>query len=181
MYKKVTNPIAMQSQKQLCETMLELLATFPFDDITITLLCQEAHLVRKTFYRNFETKEDVLICMLDYHLLEYINELPSNTQNMSKLMTHFFTFWQEKYGYLKPLQENALFYLLNRLYLHYVEEIHSILTTSSLDVFRGKDSIPVAFYLGGMCNVLGFWIHKECTPTIDQLLPTVLLTSDVTS
>ena len=181
MYKKVTNPIAMQSQKQLCETMLDLLTTLPFDDITITLLCQEAHLVRKTFYRNFETKEDVLICMLDYHLLEYISELAANTQNMRQFITHFFNFWQEKYGYLKTLQEKALFYLLNRLYLHYIEEIHSVLTTSSLDAFYGKDSVPVVFYIGGMCNVLGLWISNECNPIMDQFLPMILPPQAITS
>ena len=174
MYKKVTNPIAMQSQKQICETMLELLTTIPFDDISITLLCQEAHLVRKTFYRNFETKEDVLICMLDYHLLEYINELAANIQDMKQFLTHFFTFWQAKYGYLKTLQENALFYLLNRLYLHYIEEIHSILTVSSLEAFCGKDSYPFVFYIGGMCDVLGLWIRNECDLTLTQLLPVIL-------
>lgn len=92
MYKKVTNPIAVQSQKHICETMLYLLTKLPFDDITITLLCQEAHLVRKTFYRNFETKEDVLICMLDYHLLEYIKELSANISTKEQFLTHFYLF-----------------------------------------------------------------------------------------
>lgn len=170
MYKKVTNPLAMQSQKHICETMLELLTKLPFDDITITLLCQEAHLVRKTFYRNFETKEDVLICMLDYHLLEYIKELSAHISTKEEFLTHFYLFWKEKYGYLKTLQENALFYLLNRLYLHYIEELHSILSTSSLDFFQGKDAYPMVFYLGGLCNILGYWISRECQESLEDLL-----------
>lgn len=174
MYKKVTNPLAMQSQKHICETMLDLLSTMPFDDITITLLCQEAHLVRKTFYRNFETKEDVLICMLDYHLLEYIQELHQNITTMESLCLHFFHFWQTKYSYLKTLQENALFYLLNRLYLHYIEEIHSILSASSLECFHDQDAYSVVFYIGGLCDLLGYWISKECADELEHLLAIIL-------
>lgn len=174
MYKKVTNPIAMQSQKHICETMLKLLSKMPFDDITITLLCQEAHLVRRTFYRNFETKEDVLICMLDYHLLEYIQIFNSNVNSMEQFATHFFHFWQEKYDYLKILQENALFYLLNRLYLHYIEEIHSVLTASSIECFHEKDSYPVVFYIGGLCDLLGYWISRECSDPLPLLLSIIL-------
>lgn len=174
MYKKVTNPIAIQSQKHICETMLVLLQQMPFDDITITQLCQEASLVRKTFYRNFETKEDVLICMLDYHLLEYLQELPEYVWDTTQFLTHFFTFWKGKYDYLKTLQENNLFYLLNRLYLHYLEELSSLLTQSNLEWFSDRNNYPIVFYYGGLCNLMAYWISRECQDSLDQILALVL-------
>ncbi len=170
MYKKVTNPLAMQSQKNICESMLELLKTTSFDDITITMLCQQAHLVRKTFYRNFETKEDVLICMLDYHLLEYLEELPSHTHTLEDLSEHFLTFWQTKIEYLKPLQENALFYLLNRLYLHYLDKLKELLVDSELSLFPKKDCYALVFHFGGLCNLLGLWLHNDCDTSIEELI-----------
>lgn len=170
MYKKVTNPIAIQSQKHICETMLELLGKMPFDDITITLLCQEAHLVRKTFYRNFETKEDVLICMLDYHVLEYIDELKDHLNCTEAYVTHFLNFWYDKYSYLKILQENALFYLLNRLYLHYITNIQNILSESGLKSFQQEDGYAMVLYYGALCNTLGYWISRECSDSIDEVI-----------
>lgn len=169
MYKKVTNPIAMQSQKHICETMLHLLTQMPFDDITITLLCQEAHHVRKTFYRNFETKEDVLICMLDYDLLEYMEELKDHLTSIEDFIEHFLTYWHKKYNYLKVLQENALFYLLNRLYLHYISNLQEIITGSNLSPLEGHDGYSIVLYYGALCNVLAFWFSRECIDSIEAL------------
>lgn len=59
----------MNSQRSinlLIETMIRLMKSKQFSDITITELTREAGLVRNTFYAHFESKEDVL----SYHMYE---------------------------------------------------------------------------------------------------------------
>lgn len=57
---KSKNPIAVRSRDMLRQAMLELMAVKPYADITVTELCRHAQLGRKTFYRNYIDKDEVL-------------------------------------------------------------------------------------------------------------------------
>ena len=65
MYKIQTNSLAIKSQNWIANALLKLMESHPYKDITVTQICEEANLVRKTFYRNFDSKEDILHFILD--------------------------------------------------------------------------------------------------------------------
>lgn len=75
MYTAQKNPAALRSQELICKAMCSLMAELPFDEITVTRICQEAQVGRKTFYRHFQEKEDVVTLMIDYLREEYEKEL----------------------------------------------------------------------------------------------------------
>ena len=74
-YTAQKNPAALRSQELICKAMCALMGALPFAEITVTRICQEAGVGRKTFYRNFERKEDVVELMIDYLREEYEQEL----------------------------------------------------------------------------------------------------------
>ncbi len=65
MYKIQTNSLAIKSQNWIANALLKLMESHPYKDITVTQICHKANLVRKTFYRNFDSKEDILHFILD--------------------------------------------------------------------------------------------------------------------
>ena len=75
MYTVQKNPAAIRSQELICKAVCKLMAQLPFGEITVTRICQEAQVGRKTFYRNFEQKEDVVELMIDRLRAEYEEEL----------------------------------------------------------------------------------------------------------
>lgn len=75
MYTVQKNPAAVRSQELICRAVCALMCELPFDEITVTRICQEAGVGRKTFYRNFERKEDVVELMIDTLREEYEREL----------------------------------------------------------------------------------------------------------
>jgi AcrR family transcriptional regulator len=75
MYTVQKNPAAVRSQELIRKAVCDLMAELPFEEITITRICQEADVGRKTFYRNFEQKEDVVKQMIDRLREEYEEEL----------------------------------------------------------------------------------------------------------
>ena len=60
MYTVQKNPAAVRSQELICQAVRNLMTQLPFGEITVTRICQEANVGRKTFYRNFERKEDAV-------------------------------------------------------------------------------------------------------------------------
>lgn len=44
----------------ITEALLLMMKKKPYNDISVTVLCEKAGVTRMSFYRNFNTKEDVL-------------------------------------------------------------------------------------------------------------------------
>ena len=54
------NPSALRSQQELSQAFLLLMRQYTFQEVTITMICQEARLSRQTFYQMFTSKEDTI-------------------------------------------------------------------------------------------------------------------------
>lgn len=78
----------------------------PFVQITITEICEEAGIGRKTFYRNFEIKEDVIDFKLDLMIEQYKKEI----RNISyeEMLRHHFDFLKRHTGLLTILYCNGM-------------------------------------------------------------------------
>ena len=64
--------LSLQSKKWFAEALKCLMQNKKYSEITIMELSKKAGLDRKTFYRNFETKEDVIRFYLDGTCQDYI-------------------------------------------------------------------------------------------------------------
>ena len=79
MYTNHINPVAQKNQDAFCTALFQLLLKKPLEKISVTELCHTADLDRTTFYRSFESKDDVL----DYYLDRQMT-LPAGVQYPGK-------------------------------------------------------------------------------------------------
>lgn len=79
MYHKQVNKTAVQSQHMIADALFSLMKRKPFQQITVTEICDEAAIGRKTFYRNFDMKEDVVEFRLDILCAQYKEEIMGMT------------------------------------------------------------------------------------------------------
>ncbi len=56
-------------KKRTLDALMELQSVRPFEDVSVVELCKRAYLSRQTFYRHYQSKEEVYLEHLD-HLLE---------------------------------------------------------------------------------------------------------------
>lgn len=75
MYFRNKNKTAIRSQHMISDALFSLMKRKSFQQITVTEICEEAAIGRKTFYRNFELREDVIDFQLDLMFDEYKSEL----------------------------------------------------------------------------------------------------------
>ena len=62
---KTNNPIALQSKESIRKALIKAMQDSPYEEITIKHILIEAGVTRRTFYRNFDNKDDVLNSYLD--------------------------------------------------------------------------------------------------------------------
>ena len=67
--------IAERSKEAIASAMLEVMKIYSYDEITVTQITQEAGLSRKTFYRHFNDKEQVLKYLFDSLYQECVEEI----------------------------------------------------------------------------------------------------------
>lgn len=77
----------------ISDALFNLMKRKPFQQITITEICEEAAIGRKTFYRNFELREDIIDFKLDLLCNDYKNEL--TTLSLENYLYHHFSFIQK--------------------------------------------------------------------------------------
>src|SRR5699024_4773515 len=112
--KKTDNPIAIRSQRLICESFLKIMYQKPYEKITITEVCKDAKLVRETFYRNFSSKEAVIKQIIDakYDELNALNKYNDKYHDMQEISLNYFTYWKEQKDFLNLLIDNHLFSIM---------------------------------------------------------------------
>ena len=89
MYTNHINPVAQKNQDAFCTALFQLLMKKPLEKISVTELCHTADLDRTTFYRSFESKDDVLDYYLDRQMTLLAGQLPAYS-TLEKNLTALF-------------------------------------------------------------------------------------------
>ena len=116
MYKICHTEESSRRQRELETGLLEAMKTLPYEKITLTELCRQLNIPRKSFYRYFPTKEDCLLALID-HTLSDCNDLALKGWNGTgdldqNVQLRFFCFWKENAALLDVIRDNGLRYLL---------------------------------------------------------------------
>lgn len=116
MYKTCHTEESSRRQRELEAGLLAALKKLRYEKITLTELCRQLNIPRKSFYRYFPTKEDCLLALID-HTLADCNEIALKGWNgAGKLdeatQLRFFRFWQEHTDFLDMIRDNGLRSLL---------------------------------------------------------------------
>lgn len=158
--KKTDNPIAIRSQRLICQSFLEIMYEKPYDKITITEVCRNANLVRETFYRNFSSKEAIVKHILDSKFDELIEKIHNLTQpEIEDFFINYFIYWKKEREFLNFLIDNHLFSIMlnGTMELIYLR-IDGIIGSNESD--RTKNYIA-SLYSGAINNLLFSWVKND--------------------
>ena len=88
--------IAEQSKKKIAEAMLKVMNIYDYKEITVTQITQEARISRKTFYRHFRDKDEVLKHLFDSLYQECLSSITeSGIHHYWDVVQCFFDFWEK--------------------------------------------------------------------------------------
>lgn len=99
--------------EHITNALLELLQEKPIVDISISELCDLAEIGRASFYRNFESKEDILRRYINEIFKEWTDELDKKENiPLSELLGLLFAHFEKYKDFYSLLNERNLVYLL---------------------------------------------------------------------
>lgn len=111
-YKLCKTEQSASRQRQLELGLLQAMQERRFEDISVSDLCEQMDIPRKSFYRYFSGKDGALHALIDHTLMEYESftrhYIESNTRSLQGDLEQFFLFWMHQRQLLDALGKNAL-------------------------------------------------------------------------
>lgn len=157
MYRNCTTELSARHQRQVTDALLELMQKMPYEDITVTLLCQTAGLSRRVFYHLFSNKTGALHALVDHKLLDiesYGREIPSDA-------LRFFRYWMDQKTFLDVLNANGYSgLLLERLISRVLTEDYDVLYWLRSNGWIDNSQEVIVFGLSGLMGLVYSWYYS---------------------
>lgn len=99
--------------EHITDALLKLLRDKPIEDISISELCDLAMIGRASFYRNFESREDILRRYINCIFKEWTDAFEKNENTpLSDLLSSMFNHFEKYRDFYSLLNKRKLIYLL---------------------------------------------------------------------
>lgn len=173
------NPIALQSRKWIMESLIELMNEKTFQEITISELVAHADLVRKTFYRNFSSKEEVLEAYLNLKINDFIAGLNQQENITSEIcLRQLFLLCNSNKAFLTGLSKSKMLGFLLDQWNDTIPLLHEMFL-DRLHYFPNQNNATslaytLAFNTGGVWNVVVKWIDCGMKESPEELTGIVM-------
>lgn len=168
------NPQKKQSRQWLVDSLLDIMKTKPYKDITVSELSAHADLARRTFYRHFSTMEEVLDSTLQQlcdEFAAYFVENQPKRGDLHNMIYIYFTFWEQHKEFLLILQKNDMMHLLLKKVLPQARnEIRSALLNGNV-MEENTQYLEYASYFteGGAWNLMVKWLGDGAVLTPEEM------------
>lgn len=172
MYKNCNTEQSALRQQQLEDCLLNNMLIKPYAEISISELCQQSSISRKSFYRYFGNKDDCLCALLDRVLMassQHIVSGHTQPENLEEEFIQILSFWKEQANLLTVLISNDLTdMLLSQMVQYVTQEERSFLKYIGLTDETGSEDY-LLFSLTGFLSVLLNWAHNGFQKSVSQM------------
>ncbi len=177
MYRKCVTEVSARHQKQVEQALLELMGKMPYEDITVTALCQTAGISRRIFYHLFTGKTDALHALLDHTLLDAESYRP----DIADPILRFFLYWKSCRSLLDALRDNRMSgLLLERMIENVLNEGYDLRHWVRANGWEKERDI-IIFHVSGVMGLVYRWYYsdfrespEEMAALLDQIVTTPL-------
>ena len=147
----------------IADALFSLMKRKPFRQISVTEICEEAAIGRKTFYRNFELREDVIDFQLDLMCDEYQEELEKLP--IEQRLFYHFAYIQKNADYFISLYQNGLDQLAYKKF--------SVILPNAMPLWS-EDEVEQeyrsAYIVAGIEAIQRVWISRGCRESVDEVV-----------
>lgn len=162
--KEKKEPSLNRAQQSFIDALLTLMERKPYTEITVSELAELAQYDRRTYYRYFRSRDDIL-CLYYSELLHELAELTNQkgALTLRSFCTAYFEFWSSHKDFLMLLDRHHLLHFLGgmqelMIYQHVGQRVQSDLP-DTLSETAEFSQYSFHFTHGGLWSALVFWVH----------------------
>ena len=169
MYRNQTNKVAIRTQRAVSNALIALIQDFSYEEISVTDICRCAEVVRKTFYNNFQSKDDVVHYIISdiFHEMEAMLDL--RYMSVRQMLLIAFKFVMDNRLALLLFYNRGLLRFAHKSISDYITKDHILtkLDRNSIDVRAYK--YIAAQISAVLISVIETWIENDFAEPIEFL------------
>ena len=109
-----SNKTALYSQQQIAKAFILLLRNTPYPSISVSAICKEARVSRQTFYSLFESRENIILYLLDKNLgFTPGRSCTGRSLTLEELSREYSRYIADRREFLQLLVRNDIIYLMH--------------------------------------------------------------------
>jgi AcrR family transcriptional regulator len=155
-------------KQYITESLLILMKSRPYEKITIAQITEKAGVNRSSYYRHFETKEDIIRFYLMSIMQEYMEKYRKNgNPDFSSYILQMFQTFYEHRDDLLLIHKNGLTYLL-------LDVLNTCFRFDDITSSTRDRQYEAAYHIGGIYNDMRLWMNHKMTETPEEMTTSVL-------
>lgn len=159
------NPKALLSISLITEAFIREMHHKKYEEINVKDLCKEADVSRQTFYNIFRTKEHVLRKCIDNIFDMILNQCADTVDAIESIHIFVKTFYKNR-DFMDLLIRNHLEKILTEEFVFAISRLSESMENSQ----REHLDYQLAFYAGGLTQILIHWMKDEERVSSDELI-----------
>lgn len=162
MYKLCKTEQSARRQQEIEEGLLAMMCKRPYEDISVSDLCAQLGIPRKSFYRYFGSKEDALYGLIDHRLMTYETNYTGSPHFENLAITldinWFFAFWLTQKDLLDALERSNLSGMLVQRSIYHSRNAE-IFAQAPAEYTKADMEIATSFIVCGLMSTVLQWHH----------------------
>jgi len=172
MYKQCQTAQSAARQRQLEQGLLQLMLKKHYDEFSVSDLCQELQIPRKSFYRYFSSKDGALYALIDHTLMDYDVQTTrpefASYQEPMQYMVDVFSYWVNCKPLLDALQKSGLSGLLIQRAMEFSREMDTMPTFMQITDRRLRE-YGTMFTVCGLMTMIVQWHYDGFTKSPEEM------------
>ena len=172
MYKLCKTEQSAARQRELEQSLVELMNLHRYEEISVSDFCVHAGIPRKAFYRYFSSKDGALYALLDHTLLDYelfrSDGKYGRERQLQQDMESFFQFWKSQRKLLDALEHSGLSGVLMERAIHNVSGGMDRVYQLSGEMPRMREHV-LRFSLCGLMIMMVNWHHDGYQESVQEM------------
>ncbi|AKG35565.1 TetR/AcrR family transcriptional regulator [Paenibacillus durus] len=164
-----------QTREWIFEAMLILLETTPYDQIKITSITKKAGVARQTFYRNYKSKDDIIIQYLNdifKERLTIIKKWQGNNQNEVLTNLLFAHLKKHRDPILKIIKAVPDYLLFERIeeFIKFLVHLYNKEDTGAADKLNELHfKYSIKYQIAGGFTIIVDWLKNDMPLSFEEL------------
>lgn len=157
-----------QMQEWITNALLLLMSKKNYKNISVVDIVAEAHIGRRTFYRHFKTKDEILLLYCQTILQDFAHFILCKKElTLYSVSLSYFEFCQKHFDFLKLLQQSNMLHFIGDRLPDFLSEvaimIGHVLPEQVTATYEKQDIYYYAYYfdMGGYWNITTLWLKKN--------------------
>lgn len=172
MYKQCQTEQSAARQRELEQGLLQVMLKRQYDEISVSDLCAELQIPRKSFYRYFSGKDGALYSLIDHALMDYEVQVTSpefdDYLTPMQYMAEVFAYWTRCKSLLDALAKSNLSGILIQRALEYSKEMDTLPNFMQITDRRLRE-YGTMFMVCGLMTIMVQWHHDGFSKSTEEM------------